>query len=152
MKTIFLEFRHENGAIAANGTDTTFGIDGRWKPSTAHERIHDRVAELRRGPFGPKYRGQKFIGFTHAGINAGTEHVFEMEDRDPPPWAQRATDPQGREWRWQQYVGIGEGGSDVWMAVTDEEDVCWQADDLPKTVWGLRTAAMMFEAAYGEPA
>lgn len=90
MQTIFLEFQHENGAIAANGTDTIFYIDGRWSWPTTSQRIHDRVEELRKGPFGSRYSKQKFVGFTYS------QHPFHsgkggairtMTDTNPPAWA-----------------------------------------------------------------
>lgn len=89
MQTIFLEFKHENGALAANGTDVIFYIDGRWKWSTTAEKIYERVSALRSGPRGSAYEKQEFVGFTysqepfHSG-KGGAIHT--MPDRKPPTW------------------------------------------------------------------
>lgn len=88
MQTIFLEFQHEAGNIAANGTDVTFHIDGRWSWSTTRYKIEERVAELRDAS--SKYRKQKFVGFTysqqpfHSG-SGGAIHT--MTDPNPPEWS-----------------------------------------------------------------
>jgi hypothetical protein len=84
VKTIWLEFKHENGALAANGSDVTFYIDGRWSPSTTKRQIWGRVAELRAER--PKYRDQLFVGYSVAGhSNMGVQQ--NMGDLDPPAWA-----------------------------------------------------------------
>lgn len=90
MQTIFLEFKHENGALAANGTDIIFYIDGRWSWSTTVEKIQERVAALRSGVRGSALSKQLFVGFTYS------QHPFHpdkggaihtMIDRNPPEWA-----------------------------------------------------------------
>ena len=89
MRTIFLEFRHENGALAANGTDTIFYIDGRWTWATTVYKIHERVAELR-AIRGSRYKNQLFVGYTHSQEpfyygKGGAVHT--MPDPNPPEWA-----------------------------------------------------------------
>ena len=84
MQTIFLEFRHENGALAANGTDVTFFIDGRWSSHTKFEKIYERVAQLRSSAaVGRKYRNQLFVGYSVSQSNA----TCAMTDRNKPEWA-----------------------------------------------------------------
>lgn len=90
MQTIYLEFRHQNGAIAANGTDTTFYIDGRWSWTTTVLRIHERVSALRSGPFGSRYSNQEFVGFTYSQqpfYNGKGGAIRTMMDPSPPAWA-----------------------------------------------------------------
>jgi hypothetical protein len=90
MQTVWLEFQHENGAIAANGTDTTFYIDGRWKWETTREKIEERVSALREGPRGSAYRKQKFVGITHSQMpfyNGKGGAIQTMRDPNPPEWA-----------------------------------------------------------------
>jgi hypothetical protein len=89
VQTIFLEFKHENGAIAANGTDVIFYIDGRWKWSTTEQKIYERVSALRSGPFGVKYSKQEFVGFTYSQqpySNRSGGAIRSMKDRVPPTW------------------------------------------------------------------
>lgn len=88
MQTVWLEFRHENGAIAANGTDVTFYIDGRWSWATVVEKIHDRIAELRETY--PKYQKQEFVGITYSQLpfyNGSGGAIHTMRDPKPPAWA-----------------------------------------------------------------
>lgn len=90
MQIIYLEFQHENGAIAANGTDVTFHIDGRWSWSTTREKIEERVSALRSGPFGSKYSKQKFVGFTYSQLpfsNRSGGAIHTMTDPNPPEWS-----------------------------------------------------------------
>jgi hypothetical protein len=90
MQTIFLEFQHENGALAANGSDTIFFIDGRWSWRTTAEKIHQRVSSLREGPSASRYSNQLFVGFTysqhpfHSGKGGA---IRSMADWNPPAWA-----------------------------------------------------------------
>ena len=85
MQTIFLEFKHEPGNLAANGTDVTFFIDGRWSWATTEDRIHQRVDELRtKHPRGSAYAKQLFVGFTYSGGREGAIHG--MVDHNPPAW------------------------------------------------------------------
>lgn len=94
MQTIFLEFQHENGALAANGSDTIFFIDGRWSWETTVFNIEERVSALRGGPFEGRYKKQKFVGFTysqqpfHTG-KGGAIHT--MRDPKPPEWVKSKT-------------------------------------------------------------
>jgi len=88
VETIALEFRHEPGNLAANGTDTVTFLDGRWGPSRRAEHVYRKVAELRELR-GSKYRGQLFVGYTVLGrsdYSRPQPHV-EMPDLDPPRWA-----------------------------------------------------------------
>lgn len=91
MKTIFLEFRHENGALAANGSDSIFYLDGRWSTSTINFKIYERVAELRTSnPRRSAYSKQLFVGYTVAGKWPRSSKVMldkHMADRNPPEWA-----------------------------------------------------------------
>lgn len=94
-QTIYLEFKHQNGALAANGTDTTFYIDGRWSWATTARKIHERVAELRKGPFGSRYSQQLFVGFTysqHPYYNGKGGAIHSMHDHNPPAWAEKVSD------------------------------------------------------------
>ena len=81
MQTIFLEFQHENGALAANGTDVTFYIDGRWRRDTTEKKIRARVSALRQVP-GSKYGKQLFVGYT----KSGSDTLVPMRDTNPPVW------------------------------------------------------------------
>ena len=89
MQTIFLEFQHQTGNFAANGTDVIFGIDGRWSWATTKRKIEERVSALRSGPFGARYSKQLFVGFTysqhpfHSGKGGA---VRTMQDPTPPDW------------------------------------------------------------------
>ena len=84
-QTIFLEFKHEPGNLAANGTDVTFYIDGRWSWSTTEQKIHERVDELRtKNPRCTAYAKQLFVGFTYAGGREGA--IRGMVDHNPPQW------------------------------------------------------------------
>lgn len=89
MQTIWLEFKHKTGNLAANGTDVTFYIDGRWSWNTTREMIYSRVEELR--DIYPKYKDQLFVGYTVQGGREGAIH--SMPDRDDPPeWARKQAD------------------------------------------------------------
>jgi hypothetical protein len=91
MQTIALEFRHENGALAANGTDVLTYLDGRWNNASRVDHIWRKIEELRSGPFGSRYRNQHFVGFTRMGVNySGREPQVEMSDPEPPAWVPRA--------------------------------------------------------------
>lgn len=85
---IFLEFRHANGAIAANGTDVTTTLDGRWNAASRAAEIYRKLEELRSGPFAAKYRGQHFVGFTYAGRSdyRSDRPDATMSDPNPPSW------------------------------------------------------------------
>jgi hypothetical protein len=93
VKTIFLEFRHENGALAANGTDVTMHLDGRWGFQHQLDAIADRVHWLRTAhPFASRYQKQLFVGYTISG-RPGELHVG-MADNDPPEWAAKAAEAE----------------------------------------------------------
>jgi len=84
VKTIWLEFQHENGAVAANGTDVTYYIDGRWSFTTTTENIYQRVAELREShPSRDRFRKQLFLGYTESGT---AYQLKKMADQNPPEW------------------------------------------------------------------
>lgn len=94
MQTIFLEFKHENGALAANGSDTTFYIDGRWSWSTTVNKIHERVEQLRELR-GSKYKNQLFVGFTYSQqpfYNGSGGAIHSMSDPNPPKWVKLGPD------------------------------------------------------------
>lgn len=82
MQTIFLEFQHSNGALAANGTDVTFYIDGRWRRDTTEKKIRARVSALRQGPRGSALSNQLFVGYT----KSGSDKLIPMQDTNPPLW------------------------------------------------------------------
>mgnify|MGYP000847587807 CR=1 FL=1 len=66
MQTIFLEFRYpESDVPAVLGTDAIFYLDGRWSKRTAHQKIYERVYELKRGR--GKYGELIFLGYNVAG-------------------------------------------------------------------------------------
>lgn len=89
MGWIALEFQHENGALAANGTDVLMLLDGRWSNATRVSAIWRRVEELRSGPRGSAYQKQLFVGFTRMGESYGGRPVqVNMSDPGPlPHWA-----------------------------------------------------------------
>lgn len=91
MQTIFLEFKHSNGALAANGTDVTFHIDGRWSWSTTKLKIEERLIELRaKHPQAAKYANQLYVGYTHSQEpfhNGWGGAIKFMRDPNPPEWA-----------------------------------------------------------------
>jgi hypothetical protein len=90
VQTVWLEFKHENGAIAANGSDTTFYIDGRWKWETTRDKIEERLAKLRSGPRGFAYSKQLFVGITYSQApfyNGKGGAIHSMSDPNPPAWA-----------------------------------------------------------------
>ncbi len=94
-RTVFLEFKHEPGNLAANGSDITFFIDGRWSWQTTVDRIHDRVAEIRRSsPRASAFSGQLFVGFTYAGGRGGA--IKSMVDHDAPRWFHELEDTDPR--------------------------------------------------------
>lgn len=81
---VWLEFMHENGAVAANGSDITFFIDGRWNHTTLMDKVYERVSALREGPFGSRYSNQLFIGWTYAGGHDAA--IYSKRDLNPPAW------------------------------------------------------------------
>lgn len=87
MKTIFLEFKHEGSdGLAANGSDMTMHLDGRWGQTRIANEVWDRVYELRnRNPKSESYKKQLFVGYTISQY-PGQLHV-RMYDRTPPAWA-----------------------------------------------------------------
>ena len=88
--TIALEFRHEPGNLAANGSDVVTFLDGRWNNASRVDHIHRKVAELRELR-GSKYKNQHFVGFTRLGVNySGREPQVEMSDPNPPAWVPSA--------------------------------------------------------------
>ena len=92
-QAIALEFRHENGALAANGTDVITYLDGRWNNASKVNHIWQKIEELRavRG----KYNNQHFVGYTRLGVNySGPEPQVHMSDPNPPHWVPR--DPASR--------------------------------------------------------
>lgn len=82
-KTIYLEFKHRPGNLAANGSDIVTFLDGRWKWDTAEQHIRERVEYLRQLR-GSKYTEQLFVGFTYAGGREGA--IRSMTDHNPPAW------------------------------------------------------------------
>jgi hypothetical protein len=84
MQTIFLEFKREAGNLAANGTDVTFYLDGRWGAARQRTEIWNRISDLRRRANSP-YRNQLFVGYTFAGGRSAC--IYSMKDPDPPAWA-----------------------------------------------------------------
>lgn len=85
MQTIALEFRHENGALAANGTDVVTFLDGRWNNASKVNHIWEKIAQLR--ALRSKYNDQHFVGYTRLGNSDYREgpHV-SMSDPNPPAW------------------------------------------------------------------
>lgn len=85
MQTIALEFRHENGALAANGTDVITFLDGRWNNASKVDHIWEKIAQLR--ALRSKYDGMHFVGYTRLGVHDYREgpHV-NMSDPNPPAW------------------------------------------------------------------
>lgn len=83
-QTVFLEFKHQPGNLAANGTDVVFHLDGRWSAETTRNRILNKVAELRAGYRGSAYRKQLFVGYTYAGGRSAA--IRGMADPFPPIW------------------------------------------------------------------
>lgn len=81
MATIYLEFRHQAGNLAANGSDIVTWIDGRWSESRKAEEIYAKVEELRK--FRGGYNKQKFVGYSFPRSTS----IHGMEDRNPPEWA-----------------------------------------------------------------
>lgn len=89
MQTIALEFRHENGALAANGTDVITFLDGRWNNASRVNHIWWKIEQLRSGPFGRRYQNQEFVGFTRLGENyQGAMPQVTMSDPEPPAWVE----------------------------------------------------------------
>lgn len=99
MQTIWLEFKHENGAVAANGTEITFYIDGRWNMQTTHRKIREQVNLLRQTR-GSRYSNQLFIGYSKPRVynGNGSEKIYYMKDPEPPAWAGTKVVPPS-EWR-----------------------------------------------------
>ena len=88
MQTIALEFRHENGALAANGTDVITFLDGRWNNASKVDHIWEKIAELRK--LRSKYNDQHFVGFTPLGAGyQGPMPKVRMSDPEPPHWVPR---------------------------------------------------------------
>lgn len=88
MQTIALEFRHENGALAANGSDVVTFLDGRWNRNSQTDHIWAKIAELRELR-GSKYKNQHFVGYTTLGVNySGREPQVHMSDPNPPAWVE----------------------------------------------------------------
>jgi hypothetical protein len=81
MRTIFLEFQHANGALAANGTDVIFYLDGRWGTKRQQQEIYKRVEELRR--IRSKYTRQLFVGYTFA-PDFHDSSIIKMSDPNAP--------------------------------------------------------------------
>ena len=89
MQTIALEFRHENGALAANGTDVITFLDGRWNNASKVDHIWEKIAELRK--LRSKYNDQHFVGYSRLGnsdYSTPCPHV-NMSDPNPPHWVPR---------------------------------------------------------------
>ena len=93
MPMIALEFRHQPGNLAANGTDVLMYLDGRWGTARRREAIYAKVAALREGPRRNAYRNQHFVGFTVMGTGdySRPEPHVKMSDREPPAWVARPT-------------------------------------------------------------
>ena len=92
--TIALEFRHEPGNLAANGSDVVTFLDGRWGAARRTDHIYAKLAELRELS-GSNYVRQHFVGYTTIGVNyAGKEPQVRMSDPNPPHWVPR--DPASR--------------------------------------------------------
>ena len=87
MVTIFLEFKHEGAkGLAANGSDVTMHLDGRWGQARRAQEVWNKVHELRHSnPRAEAYKKQLFVGYSISGY-AGELHV-RMYDRTPPDWS-----------------------------------------------------------------
>lgn len=82
MQTIALEFKHENGALAANGSDVVTFLDGRWNNASKVNHIWQKIEELRK--LRSKYNNQHFVGYTRLGANS--DRLVTMSDPNPPAW------------------------------------------------------------------
>ena len=92
-KTIFLEFQHASGALAAGGSDTIMYLDGRWSAFTTRLMILRRVAQLRKrseelypGPRRRGYGNRLFVGYTVSHSSGGSDRLIPMIDPNPPEW------------------------------------------------------------------
>jgi hypothetical protein len=85
MQTIWLEFRHENGALAANGSDVTTFLDGRWNFDSCLDAVHKKLADLRKER--SKYNKQLFVGYKIAGLDNRKDIDVLLPDPNPPEWA-----------------------------------------------------------------
>lgn len=98
-QTIALEFRHENGALAANGSDVVTFLDGRWNHNSKLDHIWNKVAELRAGPFGSRYQKQHFVGYTRLGENyRGNGPQIQLSDPNPPTWVESVPERNPALW------------------------------------------------------
>ena len=87
-QAIALEFRHENGALAANGTDVVMYLDGRWNNASKVNHIWREIERLRK--LRSKYNNQHFVGYTRLGVDyRGPEPQVRMSDPNPPAWVPR---------------------------------------------------------------
>lgn len=87
-QAIALEFRHESGALAANGTDVITYLDGRWNNASKVNHIWREIERLRK--LRGKYNDQHFVGYTRLGVNySGPEPQVHMSDPNPPAWVPR---------------------------------------------------------------
>jgi len=88
MITIALEFRRETGNLAALGTDTLMGLDGRFGTARRKEAIYAKVAELRK-IYPGKYGDIHFVGYNvmgHSDYSRPDRIDARMSDRNPPAW------------------------------------------------------------------
>ena len=98
-RTIALEFRHQNGALAANGSDVVTFLDGRWNRNSQTDHIWRKIAELRK--LRSKYNDQHFVGYTILGTGdyaRKTPHV-SMSDPNPPEWVPSVPGRNPALWR-----------------------------------------------------
>ena len=87
-QAVALEFRHESGALAANGTDVITYLDGRWNNASKVNHIWREIERLRK--LRSKYNNQHFVGYTRLGVNySGPEPQVNMSDPEPPAWVPR---------------------------------------------------------------
>lgn len=97
-QAIALEFRHQAGNLAANGTDVIMYLDGRWNNTSRVDAIWNKLAELRK--LRGKYNNQHFVGFTRLGVNySGREPQVEMSDPNPPEWVESVPGRNPALWR-----------------------------------------------------
>ena len=88
MQAISLEFRHESGALAANGSDVVMFLDGRWNNVSCVNAIWGKIATLRSSQ--SKYNKQHFVGYTRLGVDyRGDMPQIKMSDPECPSWVPR---------------------------------------------------------------